>query len=40
MNLLYDSGYLNWGFSDELGEWDQVGGGREFQEEKNIYIYL
>ena len=38
MNLLYDSGYLNWGFHDDLGGWDQVGGGREAQEEKDIYI--
>ena len=30
VNLLYDSGYLNWGFCDDLGEWDQVG----------VYIYI
>ena len=40
VKLLYEPGYPNWGLCDDLGGWGQVGGGREFQEEKDIYIYI
>ena len=38
-NLLYDSGNSNWGSINNLEGWDVEGGGKEFQEGRDI-VYL
>ena len=39
-NLLYDSGNSTQVLCDNLEEWDMVGGGKQVQEERDIFIAM